>query len=116
MIFARVNTRKLARPLANSFDECDRLINTHCAAGIMTIFFEIEHEQDAFRSRGGIGLGPCIGNDAKKMIGLPDRIARIPVMIGAPEQSGPSRGLLSHGVMRIALERRVTGFMDHADD
>ena len=61
-----------------------------------------------------IGLCPGTGNDPQKMIGLPNRIGRIAVMVGAPEQPRPGRRLLPQGVVRIARERRVTGFMNHA--
>ncbi len=37
-------------------------------------------------------------------------------MVGAPEQPGPGRRLLPQGVVRIARERRITGFMNYADD
>ncbi len=116
MIFAGINSRILAGPLANPLHECNRLIDPHRAAGIMTIFFEIKYEQDTRRSRRRIGLLPRSGHDAQEMIGLPDRIGRIAVVIGAPEQPGPSRCLLSHSVIRIARERRITGFVDHAQD
>src|SRR4029453_2926809 len=100
MIFAGVNAWILASSLANPFDECNRLINAHRPAGIVAIFFEIEHEQNASRSRCWIGLRPGTGNDAQKMIGLPDRIGCIAVMVGAPEQPGPGRRLLPKGVGR----------------
>jgi hypothetical protein len=45
MIFAGINARIFARPLAYPFYECHRLIDPHRAAGIMTVFFEIEHQQ-----------------------------------------------------------------------
>ena len=116
MIFAGINARILASPLADPFYKCNRLINAHRPAGIVAIFFEIEHEQDASRSRCWIGLRPGIGNDAQKMIGLPDRIGRVAVMVGAPEQPGPGRRLLSQSIVRIACEWRVTGLMNYAHD
>src|SRR5439155_15157959 len=46
IIFAGINPRIFAGPLVNPFDECHRLIDPHRAARIMTVLFEIEHQQD----------------------------------------------------------------------
>ena len=50
------------------------------------------------------------------MLGLPDRIRRVGVMISAPEQTRPSRGLLPRGVLRIAIEPRIGRLMNDADN
>src|SRR5262249_12883730 len=47
MVFARVNARVFSGLLADSFDESDRLSDAHGAAGIMTVFLKIEHQQDS---------------------------------------------------------------------
>ncbi len=64
MIFAGINAGIYAGPLANSLNKSNRLIDPHRAAGIMTILFEIEHQQNTRASRSRIHLRPCAGYSA----------------------------------------------------
>ena len=116
MVFAGIKAWIFARALANALDEGDRLIGAHRSAGIMTILFEIEHEQDTSRTRRRIGLRPCAGDNAEKMIGLSDGIGSVRVVIGAPEQTRVRGSLLPKDVLRIALERGIRGFMNYTDN
>ena len=50
------------------------------------------------------------------MLGLSDRIGGIAKMIRAPEQSGAGGGRLAGAVIRIAIEARIGGLMNHADN
>src|SRR5205085_1023338 len=116
MVFAGIKTRIFSGALANSLNEGNRLIDTHRATGIMTVLFEIEHEQDARWSRQRTGLRPRIGDDTEEMIGLPHGIGRISVMICPPKQARLGGGLLSGGILRIAIETRVGRLMNDADN
>src|SRR5205814_2803337 len=116
MVFTRIKARIFSGALVNSLNEGNRLIGTHCAAGIMTVLFEIEHEQDARRTRQRSGLRPRVSDNTQKMIGLPHGIGRISVMISAPKQARLDGGLLSGGILRIAIETRVGRLMNDADN
>ena len=48
MIFAGIDAGVFAGAFMDPLDEGDCLIDPHRAAGIMTILFEIEHEQDTW--------------------------------------------------------------------
>src|SRR5438132_480060 len=50
------------------------------------------------------------------MIGLPNRITCIGIVVRTPEQTGLERSHLSVQIFRVACERRVRGFMNYADD
>jgi len=50
------------------------------------------------------------------MIGLPHGIGSISVMISAPKQARLGGGLLSGGILRIAIETRIGRLMNDADN
>ena len=50
------------------------------------------------------------------MISLADGIARIGIVIGAPEQPRPRSRLLSLEISRVYFEPRIRCFVDHAKD
>src|SRR5205809_6037316 len=116
MVFAGINSGIPAGALADPFNEGNRLVGAHRAAGIMTILFEIQHEQDPIGTRQWVGLGPCAGDHTEKMIGLPDRIGRVSIMISAPEQTRPSGGLLPCEGLRITIEPLIGCLINNTED
>src|SRR5205814_10662929 len=99
MVFAGIKARIFSGALVNSLNEGNRLIGTHCATGIMTVLFEIEHEQNARRTRQRSVLRPRVGDNTEKMIGLPHGIGRISVMISPPDRARRGGGLRSGGIV-----------------
>src|SRR5205809_2920822 len=116
MVFDGIKAGIFSGALANSLNEGNRLIGTHRAAGIMTVLFEIEDEQDARRPRQRTGLRPRVGDNTEKMIGLPHGIGRVSVMISSQKQARLGGGLLSGGIVHVAIEARVGRLMNDADD
>src|SRR5437763_13137681 len=50
------------------------------------------------------------------MFSLANGIGGVAVMICTPEQAGTDRGGLPLAVIRIAIEARISAFVNHADD
>ena len=117
IILAPINAGIDTGAFSNSFHERNCLIGSHRSAGIMTVLFKIEHEQDArARSRDRIGSCPGVGHDTQKMIRLSDRISPVGIMVCTPEQSRLQRTHLPIQIFRITLEPGISGFMNHAYD
>src|SRR5581483_1071486 len=116
MIFAGIGARIYASALTDSLNESNGLVSSHRATGIMSILFEIEHQQNTRISRGRTSLRPGIGYNTEKMVSLPDRISRVGVMIRAPQQAGLERSQFAIEIFRIALKPRIGRFMNHPDN
>ena len=115
MVFARINTGIYTGARPNAFDKCDSLVGAHRSPGIMTIFFEIEYEQDTCaRSHCRIGLCPRSGDNTEEMISLPNWITSISVVICPPEQSRLQRSHLAIQIFRVTNEGWVGGFVNYA--
>src|ERR1043166_455788 len=88
MVFAGINTGIHTGALANAFNERNCLIRPHRSARIVAVFLEIEYQQNArARPNCGVRLRPGTGDNTQEMIGLPNGITSVCVMICSPEQS-----------------------------
>src|SRR2546421_4147715 len=112
-ILAAINARILSRALFDPLDKTRRLIDPHGAARIMPVLFEIEHKQNAARLDGG--AAPVHRDDIQKMFGLADRISGVAEMVSAPEQTRARSRRLAGAVIRVAIEARISRFVNHAD-
>src|SRR6266446_8662506 len=117
MIFARIDTGIYTGALANAFGKGDCLIGTHRSPRIVTVFFEIEHQQDTCaRSHRGIGLCPGTGDNTEEMISLPNWITSVSVVIRSPEQSRLQRPHLPVQILWVANEGRIRRFVNYTHD
>ena len=113
MIFAGINARIYAGALANS------LSKSNCLIRPASCHRDNDH---SFRNRApaehpdgradGIGLRPGTGYNAKKMIGLADRISGVAIVIRAPEQARLQRAHLPIEIFRIALKPRIASLRE----
>src|SRR5438874_6125777 len=71
-ILASVNAGIFSGPLLDAFDKARGLSGAHRAAGIVTVFFEIEHEQNTARLE--TGTSPVRSDDIEAMFGLTNGI------------------------------------------
>src|SRR5438067_1037807 len=113
-VLAAIDAGIFSGPLFDALDETRGLIHAHGAPGIVPVLFEIEHEQDAARLNGR--SAPVRLHDAEKMLGLANGIGGVAEMVGAPEQSGPRRRGLPGAVISIAIEPRISRFVNDADN
>ena len=118
--FAAVNPGIFSGALFDSLDERSRLGRAHRATRIMTVLFEIEHEQYTrprfFRVGSGIDQRMRRTNDGEEMIGLRDRIRSVAKMIRAPQEAGLRRGRLTFRISPVALQTRKARFVNDTDD
>src|SRR3954447_8082975 len=85
-IFTAVKTWIFACSLFDALNECDCLGYAHRASGIVTVFFEIQHEQHTpslFRIPRA-DRWPCRCNSIDKMVSLSDRAGCVAEMVSSP--------------------------------
>src|SRR5438552_18991077 len=117
MVFARIDTGIHTGAFTNALNKRNGLIGPHRSSGIVTIFLEIEYQQDTCaRSHRGIGLRPGTRHNTEEMISLPNWITSVSVVIRSPEQSRLQRPRLPVQIFWVANEGRIRRFMNNADD
>src|SRR5205085_3243070 len=62
------------------------------------------------------GPAPVRSDHAQEMLGLANGVGRIAKMISAPEQTGARGGGLASAIVGVALEARITRFMNDGDN